>query len=61
MWHERDAAVVSVLHLVALIMEYSNNHVFPLLWDFHLAPGEGGKSLELQQDGPVLFKSEFQQ
>ena len=26
-----------------------------------LAPDEGGESVELQQDGPVLFKSEFQQ
>ena len=42
-------------------MECGNDRVFPLLWDFPLAPDEGGESVELQQDGPVLFKSEFQQ
>ena len=42
-------------------MEYSNDRVFSLLWDFPLAPDEGGKSAELHQDGAVLFKYEFQQ
>ena len=42
-------------------MEYGNDRIFPLLWDFPLAPDEDGKSMELQQDGPVLLKSEFQQ
>ena len=42
-------------------MEYCNDRVFSLLWDFLLAPDEGGKSVELQLDGPVLFNSEFQQ
>ena len=42
-------------------MEYCNDRVFPLLWDFPLAPDEGGESVELQQDGPILLKSEFQQ
>ena len=28
--------------------------------DFSLAPDEDGKPMELQQDGPVLLKSEFQ-
>ena len=60
--HERDAAVVSALRLVALLMKYGNDRVFPLLlWDFPLAPDEGVKSMELQQDGPVSLKSEFQQ
>ena len=31
------------------------------LRDFPLAPGKGCKPMELQQDGPVLLKSEFQQ
>ena len=42
-------------------MEYGSDRTFPLLWDFPLAPDEGGKPMELQQDGPVLVKSEFQQ
>ena len=29
-------------------------------WDFPLAPDEGGESVELQQDGLVLLKSELQ-
>ena len=56
----REAAVVSALRLVALLVEYGNDHVFPLLWNFPLALDEGGKPVELQQDGPVLLKSEFQ-
>ena len=59
MWHERNAAIVSVLCLVALLGEYGNDRVFSLLWDFPLAPDEGGKLMELH--GPVLLKSEFQQ
>ena len=47
--------------LITLLAEYGNDRVFPLLWDFPLAPDEGGKPAELQQDGPVLLKSEFQQ
>ena len=35
--------------------------VFLLLWDFPLAPDKRGKLVELQQDGPALLKSEFQQ
>ena len=35
--------------------------LFLLLLGFPLAPEEGGKPVELQQDGPVLLKSEFQQ
>ena len=42
-------------------MEYCNDRIFPLLWDFSLAPDEDGKLMELPQDGPVLLKSEFQQ
>ena len=61
MRHERDAAVVSALRLVTLFVEYCNDRVFPLLWDFPLAPDEGGESVELQQDGPILLESEFQQ
>ena len=57
---ERDAAVVCSLHLVALLVEYGNDRIFPLLWDFPFPPDEGGKPVELQQNGPVL-KSEFQQ
>ena len=37
-------------------MEYGNDRIFPLLWDFPLAPDEDGKSMELQQDGSVLLK-----
>ena len=37
-------------------MEFGNGRVFPLLWDFPLAPDEGGESVGLQQDGPVLLK-----
>ena len=48
MGHERDAVVVSALLLVALLVEYNNEHIFPLLGGFSLAPDEGGKSLELQ-------------
>ena len=59
MRHERDAAVVSALRLVTLFVEYCNDRVFPLLWDFPLAPDEGGESVELQQDGPILLESEF--
>ena len=40
-------------------MEYGNDRVFPLLWDFPLAPDEGGKPMELQEDGPVLLEAEF--
>ena len=47
--------------LLALFVEYGNDHVFPLLWNFPLKPDEGGKPMKLQQDGPVLLKSEFQQ
>ena len=61
MRHERDAAVVSALRLVTLFVEYCNDRVFLLLWDFPLAPDEGGESVELQQDGPILLESEFQQ
>ena len=61
MLHERDAAVVFVLRLVAPLAEYGNDRIFPLLWDFPLAPYEDDKSMELQQDGPVLLKSELQQ
>ena len=53
--------VVSTLRLVDLLVEYGNDHVFLLLWDLPLTPDEGGESVELQQDGPVLLKSEFQQ
>ena len=42
-------------------MESGNDRVFPLLRDFPFAPDEGGKSVELQQNGPVILKSEFQQ
>ena len=42
-------------------MESGNDSVLLLLWDFPLAPDEGDKSVELQQDGLVLLKSEFQQ
>ena len=42
-------------------MEYGNDRVFPLLWDFPLASDKGGKPTELQKDGAVLLKSEFQQ
>ena len=52
--------VVSILRHVALLVEYGNDRVFPLLWDFPLALDGGGKSVELQQDGSVLLKSEFQ-
>ena len=48
--HDRDAAVVSALRLVALLVEYGNNGVFPLLGGFSLVP-----------DGPFLLYSEFQQ
>ena len=34
--HERDAAVVSALCVIALLVEYSNDLVLPLLWDFSL-------------------------
>ena len=63
MRHERDAAVVSTLRLAIPLLEYCNDRVFPLLllWDFPLAPDEGGESVELQQDGPDLLMSEFQQ
>ena len=47
--------------LIALLVEYGNDRVFPLLWDFPLVPDEGGKPMELQQDGPVLSKSELHQ
>ena len=57
--HERDAAVVSAIRLVTLLVEYGNDRVFPLLWDFPLTPDEGGELVELQQDGPILLKSEF--
>ena len=60
MRHERNAAVVSALRLVTLLVEYCNDRIFPLLWDFPLAPDEDGKPMELPQDGPVLLKSEFQ-
>ena len=64
MRHERNAAVVSAFCLVAFFVEYGSDRVFSLLWDFSLAPNapnEGGESVELQQDAPVLLKSEFQQ
>ena len=61
MWHERDAAVVSALRLVALLVEYGNDRVFLLLWNFSLAPDEGSKPMEFQQDSPVLLKFKFQQ
>ena len=54
MRHERDAAVVSALRLIALLVEYGIDHVFPLLWDFSLGPDEGGESAELRQDGPAF-------
>ena len=60
-WNERDAAVDSALRLVALFAENGNDRVFSLLWDFPLAPDEGVKPMELQQDGSVLLKSKFQQ
>ena len=41
-------------------MEYGNE-VFLLLWNFPLAPDEGSKPMEFQQDGPVLLKFDFQQ
>ena len=53
--------VVSTLRLVALLVEYGKRRLFPLLRDFPLAPDEGDGSVKLQQDGPVLLKSEFQQ
>ena len=40
-------------------MEYGNDRVFPLLWDFPLALDEGGESVELQQDGSVLLSPSF--
>ena len=55
-YEERDAAVVSALHV-----ENSNDRVVPLLWDFSLAPDENGKSAKLQEDGPALLNSDFQQ
>ena len=55
-YEERDAAVVSALHV-----ENSNDRVVPLLWDFSLAPEESDKSAALQEDGPVLLNSDFQQ
>ena len=55
-YEERDAAVVSALHV-----ENSNNRVVPLLWDFSLASDESDKSAELQEDGSVLLNSDFQQ
>ena len=61
MGHERDAAVVFALRLVAFLVEHGSGRVFPLLRDFPLAPDESGKPMELRQDGPVLLKSEFQQ
>ena len=42
-----------------LLVDYGNDCVFSLLWDFPLAPNEGGKLVELQQDGPVLLELEF--
>ena len=54
MSHERDTAAVFALRLVALLMEYSNDRVFRLLWDFPLARNEGGELVELQQDGPIF-------
>ena len=59
--HERDAVVVSALSLVALLVEYVNDRVLALLRNFSLAPDESGKSVELQQDGPILPKFTFQQ
>ena len=53
--------VVSALRLVALLVEYGYDLVVRLLWYFPLAPDEGGESVDLQQDGPFLLKSEFQQ
>ena len=62
MSHERNAAVVSALRLIALLVEYCSDCIFPLLlWDFPLAPDEEGKPMELPQDGPVLLKYQFQQ
>ena len=49
------------LRLTAFLVEYGNDCVFPLLWDFSLATREGDKSMELQQDDPVLLKSELYQ
>ena len=46
---------------MAFLGEYGNDCIFPLPWDFPLALNGDGKSMELQQDGPVLSKSEFQQ
>ena len=53
--------MVSALRLVALLVEYDNERSFRLLWDFPLAPNEGGESVELEQDGSILLKSDFQQ
>ena len=39
--HEQYAAVVFALRLFTLLVEYSNDRVFPLLWDSCLAPDEG--------------------
>ena len=55
-YEEQDATVVSALHI-----ENSNDRVVPLLWDFSLASDESDKSAELQEDGPVLLNSDFQQ
>ena len=53
--------MVSGLRLVALLVEYGNDRIFLLLWNFPLAPDKGSKPMEFQQDGLVLLKFEFQQ
>ena len=42
-------------------MDYGNDRVSPLLWNFPFKPDEGGESVELQQNGPFFFESEVQQ
>ena len=53
--------MVFALRLAALFVEYDIDSSFPLLWDFPLAPNEGGESAELEQDSPILLKSELPQ
>ena len=37
-------------------MEYGNDRVFPLLWDFRLAPDESGMLVELQRMTGFMIK-----
>ena len=57
--YKRDAAIAFALRLATFfLVYYGNDRVFPLLWNFPLAPEDSLKFVELQQDGPVMLKTE---